>query len=93
MFSFAYNKQTKFILYWRYDDVVNVEKLTAQQHLSVYCNNNNLDANNYTAIELPWNPKAQYVIGRDKFDESENRIYADTDWVAPVEALLPTPTE
>ena len=91
MFSIAYNKQTKFILYWRYDDVVNVEKLTAQQHLSVYCNNNNLDANNYSATQVPWNPKAQYVIGRDMFNEIDNSIYVDPNWVEPTPT--PEPTE
>jgi hypothetical protein len=87
MFSIAYNKQTKYLVYWRYDNSTNVEKPTAQHHLSVFCDANNLDANNYSATQLPWNPKAQYVIGRDMFNEIDNSIYVDPNWVEPTPTL------
>jgi len=90
MFTIAYNKQTKFILYWRYDDSTNLEKPTAQHHLSVYCDNNNLLVGDYEAVELPWNSKAKYIIGRDMFDDVNYQIYADPNWIEPTPALTST---
>ena len=92
MFTIAYNKQTKFILYSRYDASTNVDKPTPLEHLNNYCEINNLNASDFQAIELPWNPKAQYIIGRDLFDETNNTIYADPNWVEPV-LVESTPAE
>jgi hypothetical protein len=86
MFHIAYNKQTKFILYTFFNGSIGVEKPTPQQHLSIFCDNNDLLVGDYETVELPCNPKAQYIIGRDKFDETDNTIYADPDWVAPTSA-------
>jgi len=91
MFIVIYNKQTKYIAQLRHDNSVGVEKPTPEFWLQEHCESQNLNSNNFAVASISFDKKLQIVLGRDLFDETNNTIYADPDWVAPTPA--PTPTE
>jgi hypothetical protein len=85
MYSIAYNNITKKLLFTRYDDSVGVEKPTAEFWLADYCEHNDLNLADYTAVDLTaiYDKKLQVILGNHVFNESTGRIEADPNWVAP----------
>lgn len=88
-----YNNQTKYIACVRHDASTNIEKPTAEFWLIDYTQSNNFNFNYFSVVEIAHDKNRNLIIGRDKFDESNNTIYADPDWVEPVKTPAPTPTE
>jgi hypothetical protein len=85
MYSIAYNNVTKKLLFTRYDDSIGVEKPTAEFWLADYCENNNLNPADYTAVDLTdtYNKNQQVILGNHVYNESTGAIEADPNWVAP----------
>lgn len=92
MFIVIYNKQTKYISQLRHDCSTG-DKPTPQWWLEDHCETSNLNINNFAVATIPFDKKLKIEIGRDCFDETNNTIYADPDWVAPVPRPVPTPAE
>lgn len=67
----------------RRDNSTNVVALTPQQHLEQYCLDNDLNSQNYTALEYPWDAKLQVIFGNHVYNESAQKIEADPNYVAP----------
>lgn len=87
MFSIAYHKESKKLMMARYDSASSAG-FTPQQHLDTHCDNNDLDANDFIAIEHPYDKKFQIIMGNHVFNETTRQIEADPNWVAPT--LEPT---
>jgi hypothetical protein len=85
MYSIAYNRNTKKILYTRYDDSVGIEKPNANYWLQDHCKFNNLNSVDYVAVDLTanYNPDLKVILGNHVFNESTGTIEPDPNWVAP----------
>jgi hypothetical protein len=83
MFTIAYFKNTKKIAWSRFDSSTLNDLLTPQQLLERYCDDNDLDVNDYIALELPWDKKLRIVIGNHVYNESAQKIEADPNYVPP----------
>ena len=93
MYSIAYNNVTKKLLFTRYDDSVGVAKPTAEFWLADYCQHNDLNPADYTAVDLTdtYDKKLQVILGNHVFNETTGAIEADPNWVAPPPPPAPEP--
>lgn len=83
MFSIAYLKNTKKIAWARVDSSSLNDLLTPQELLERYCEDNELNINEYIALELPHDKKLRIVIGNHIYNETTGKIEEDPNYVPP----------
>jgi hypothetical protein len=93
MFTIFYLKSSKKITYAYKNDSVGVLIPTPQQQLAVHCDNNNLNVDDFVAIEHPWNRNLILVHGNHIYNEATQQIETDPNYVPPVEPAPVEPTE
>jgi hypothetical protein len=83
MFSIAYHKTTKKLIMARRDTATVGEVPQPQEHLEQYCSDNDLNTQDYIALEYPFDKKLQVTFGNHVYNESTGKIEADPNYVPP----------
>jgi hypothetical protein len=91
MFFIYYKNSDKKIVFAKYDGYTGAEGAASpQQQLVVHCEINDLNVNDFTAVELPFDKKFMLIQGNHVFNESTKQIETDPNWVAPTPDPEPT---
>ena len=90
MFTIAYSKSTKKIVYARHDQGPQVAH---DFYFNQLCENNNLNVDDYVCIEHTYDKKLNVVLGNHVFNEATGQIEADPSYVPPVDPIPAEPTE
>lgn len=93
MFSIGYHKVTKKIVRASFNIDPPSQALTPQARLVMDCDANDLDINDYVALELPWDKNLRIEFGNHIYNESTGKIEADPNYVAPPPPAPTTPVE
>jgi hypothetical protein len=90
MFFIFYKKSDKKIVLTKYEAYAGKEgALTPQQQLQTHCLLNDLNADDFSAVELAYDRNFVFVVGNHVYNETTQQIEADPNYVAPT----PEPAE
>ena len=83
MFTIAYNKNTKKLIMAHFDNAQGMEKPSPQDRLNLHCEGNNLNVNDYVALEVPYDKNLILILGNHMYNELNNSIVADPNYAPP----------
>ena len=89
MHSVIYSKLTKKIVFAKNVAPINGGNLTPLEELQIHCDVNNLDINDYVAVDYSHNRRIELVLGNHMFDEATGTIVEDPNYVPPVPVAPP----
>jgi hypothetical protein len=84
MFTIAYLKSSKKIVYARHDVG---SQVAFDFYFNQHCENNNLNVNDYVCIEHTYDKKLNVVLGNHIFNEATQQIEADPSYVELAQQL------
>jgi len=95
MYSLVINKSSNKIVLAHNDGSVRHNIPTPEEQLLIFCDNNNLNVNDFFAIEYPWDKRNPVDLSRHIYNPATGLVEDDPNWVAtpPVEPPPPAPTE
>jgi hypothetical protein len=94
IFAIVYEKTSKKIVVARVETYTHdTDAVSAETHLTRHCENNGLNSNDFSAVELPYTRGQEFDIGKHIYNESTGQLEVSPDWVAPVQPTPVTPTE
>ena len=84
MFFIFYKKSDKKIVLTKNEAYAGKDgALTPHQQLEIHCLLNNLNANDFAAVELEYDRNFVFVVGNHVYNETTKQIEADPNYVAP----------
>ena len=91
MFSLIISKATNKIVKAHMNGSLGMAIPTPQEELEIHCNDNDLDPNDYFAIEYTWDLKNPISLGKHIYNPTTGMVELDPNYVPP--APSPAPTE
>ena len=93
IFAIVYEKTSKKIVVARVETyTTETNAISAQGHLLQYCDVNNLNTDDFSAVELPYTRGQEFQLGKHIYNESTGQIEVDPSYVAPT-PIPPPPVE
>jgi hypothetical protein len=81
MFICIYKKVDNIVCQVRNDTSV-PQTTTAEQHLSTFCMDNDVQVSDYAVAEMPYQ-KFDFVAGKFVFNSQTNSISVSANWIEP----------
>jgi hypothetical protein len=81
MFICIYKKLDNIVYQVKNDSSV-PQSVTAEQHLSTFCMDNDVQVSDYAVAEMPFQ-KFDFVFGKFVFNSQTNSISVSVNWIEP----------